>query len=109
MGLQEQLEEAKNRVAQLERQIAQAPCAEVGHRWRHVGGACASCCPECSCSVPVHTCQVCGDSDYGENAEAVQVRTACFERYGYPVCPKCGEETDILDGCRSCGSEEGSN
>jgi hypothetical protein len=49
--------------------------------------------------VPVHACEVCGDCDYGENAEAVAVRAECIERRGYPTCQTCGEEIDIIDGC----------
>lgn len=67
--LNRKLEEAKAEVERLQRQITAAPCSEVGHRWRLLGGASVSCCDDCECnlSVPVHECSVCGDCDYGEN------------------------------------------
>ncbi|MCL8382117.1 hypothetical protein [Xanthobacter aminoxidans] len=79
--LHEQLEEAEARVAYLKRRIATAPCAEVGHRWKHIGGKNCGC-ENGSCSVPVHECTVCGDCDYGENAEAEETRAECASRKG---------------------------
>ena len=43
---------------------------ERGHDMQSIGGCNAGCDEYCACSVPVHTCTRCGDSDYGENAEA---------------------------------------
>jgi len=74
-----ELEKAKARVAQLERQVLAAPCAEVGHRWRHIGGRCACCDDACRCSIPVNECEVCKDCDYGENEEARRVIKECFD------------------------------
>ncbi len=51
-------------------------CAVLGHVWRFVGG-CACYCPEGGCSVPVHQCDTCGDSDCGKNEEADEVRAHC--------------------------------
>ena len=60
------------------------PCTILGHKWKHIGGR--SCdCPGVTggCSVPVHECEVCGDCDYGDNAEAVDVHHQCVERNEY--------------------------
>lgn len=77
--LQQQLEEAENRAAQLRQQIASGPCHLTGHSWKHLGGKNAGCDrgADCGCSVPVYVCTKCGDSDYGENAEAGDVLLAC--------------------------------
>lgn len=78
--LLKKLEDARSQVAQLERQVAGAPCAEVGHRWISKGGMNAGCDiggDLCNCSIPVNVCSVCGDCDYGENAEAQQIREDC--------------------------------
>lgn len=77
MRLAEQLEAAKAEVARLERIAATATCRELGCDMQSVGGACAGCHRDCCCSVPVHKCTRCGDCDYGENAEADQVRADC--------------------------------
>ena len=76
-SLQKQLEEAEARAAQLRQQIAAAPCSEVGHRWKFIGGKSCGCEPGGHCSVPVHECTACGDCDYGENAEAEGIRAEC--------------------------------
>ena len=98
----ERLEAARAEVARLEREVAGAPCAEVGHRWKHIGGRNAGCEHSgCSCSVPVHECQVCGDCDYGNNAEANGVKRSCTEQmmledadYENRACDVCGAKTD---------------
>ncbi|KAA0571114.1 hypothetical protein [Azospirillum sp. Sh1] len=77
MNLLEQIIATEAKLAQLRQQLAAAPCAEVGHRWKHVGGANAGCGPDCGCSVPVHRCEACGDCDYGENEEAREKLAAC--------------------------------
>lgn len=41
--LAEQLAAAEAELARLERVIAAAPCAEVGHRWKFAGGKHAGC------------------------------------------------------------------
>lgn len=82
-ALREQLADAEGRVAQLKRQIAQGPCIEVGHDWKHIGGRNAAC-PrggDCICSVPVHECTKCGDCDYGVNDDADRTLIACDLRY----------------------------
>lgn len=77
IDLREQLEHHAGEVARLEREIRAAPCREVGHRMKHIGGMNAGCSEWCACSVPVHSCEVCGDSDYGDNDDAVQARADC--------------------------------
>lgn len=58
---------------------------EGGHDMKHIGGCNAGCHKDCCCSVPVHTCSRCGDSDYGDNAEADQVRADCALKFGPPA------------------------
>lgn len=58
------------------------PCALLGHKWVHVGGANCGCADEDGrldgcCSVPVHECEACGDCDYGNNEEARERRAEC--------------------------------
>lgn len=50
---------------------------EKRHAWKSIGGANAGCDKNCCCSVPVHECSDCGDCDYGDNAEADEVRRNC--------------------------------
>jgi len=54
------------------------PCAVLGHKWKHVGGRNCGC-PGVAggCSVPVHECEACGDCDYGDNAEADEIKLEC--------------------------------
>lgn len=47
------------------------------HSWEFKGGRNAGCSDDCICSVPVYTCGHCGDCDYGENDEAIQVKWNC--------------------------------
>lgn len=75
--LQKQLEEAQNQVARLEQLIKFTPCSEVGHRWVFLGGKNAGCSEDCSCSVPVHECSVCGDCDYGDNEWSEETIMEC--------------------------------
>ncbi len=77
MKLAEQLEMARAELARLERMAVAATCAEVGHRWVCLGGANCGC-EGGSCSVPVHECSSCHDCDYGDNAEADEVRARCL-------------------------------
>lgn len=84
MDALEELENARAEVARLERIVAAASCAEVGHRWKFTGGR--NCCCEAvevgesgGCSIPVHECEVCGDCDYGDNQDATDVRATCLE------------------------------
>ncbi len=106
------LEAAKAEVVRLERQAAQASCAEVGHSWKSLGGCNAGCeiADACSCSVPVHECERCGDCDYGENAEALEIKIACTEQmmlddpdYQNRACEVCGAKTEqeAANACRS--------
>lgn len=77
--LAKRLDDARAEVARLERQAAGATCREMGeHDWKSIGGCNAGCGELCGCSVPVHQCTRCGDCDYGENAEAEQVRADCL-------------------------------
>lgn len=54
-------------------------CRFGAHRWRFIG--CKPC--DCSyqsaygCSVPVYTCDICNDCDYGDNDEARKVKLEC--------------------------------
>ncbi|PIB91244.1 hypothetical protein [Caulobacter sp. FWC2] len=75
--LQRQLDDAEATVERLKLQITQGPCIEAGHAWKFVGGKNAGCNDTCSCSVPVHVCEKCGDSDYGETDEASVIRDRC--------------------------------
>ena len=80
--LHEQLADAEAQAARLRLQIAHGACADVGHDWRHIGGANAACDHaggDCHCSVPVNECAKCGDCDYGDYAEAADVRRHCRE------------------------------
>lgn len=77
MGIAEELAEARANVARLEREVSQATCREVGHRWKHMGGRNCGCHDGASCSVPVHECTVCGDCDYGENRWSDETRAEC--------------------------------
>jgi hypothetical protein len=74
-------------VSELDRLLAEAavlgggkhPCAVLGHVWIFAGGSNCGCL-DGSCSVPVHECSACGDCDYGENNEAVEIRASCREK-----------------------------
>lgn len=105
-----ELEEAKREVARLERAVARSSCSEVGHRWKHIGGRNAGCdlADRCCCSVPVHECEVCGDCDYGESDEAIEVLRACTERmilddpdYENRPCGVCGA-TSVEEAGKLC-------
>jgi len=82
MGLRDELAEAEARAEHLRRRIAAEGCAVAGHDWRMIGGKNAGCGQDCGCSVPVHECRVCGDCDYGENADADQTIGACASGRG---------------------------
>lgn len=75
--LHQDLADAEAQVARIKQQIEQGPCREVGHDWYSVGGKNAGCSKDCGCSVPVHVCTRCGDSDYGDNDEADRTVGAC--------------------------------
>jgi hypothetical protein len=79
--LAEQIDEARATLERLERLATAATCAELGrHDWQSLGGCNAGCGKDCSCSVPVHECARCKDCDYGENADAGEVRRECADR-----------------------------
>jgi hypothetical protein len=78
MQLADRLEAARAEVERLQRQAAAATCAEIGHCWECLGGANCGC-ESGTCSVPVNECSVCRDCDYGDNADADQVRRQCAE------------------------------
>jgi hypothetical protein len=69
----------------LDRLIAEAkvlaggeyPCAVLGHKWDFSGGANCGCPGGGSCSIPVHECGACGDCDYGDNDDAMEIRASC--------------------------------
>jgi hypothetical protein len=68
---------------------------QSGHDWQSLGGANAGCAFDCACSVPVNVCTRCGDSDYGDNAEAAYIKAKCAEDW----C-KCGRPaTDHEEPC----------
>lgn len=75
-SLAEEIAEAEAKLRFLRRRAASATCVELGHDWQFIGGANCGC-EDDNCSVPVHQCTRCGDCDYGENAEADDVRSAC--------------------------------
>jgi hypothetical protein len=80
MGLTKQIEEAEAQLAALKARAAQVTtCAELGCDMVHTGGKNAGCDlgDDCGCSVPVHECSRCGDSDYGENEWAECERAKC--------------------------------
>lgn len=69
------------------------PCRHGHVAWTHLGGKNASCDEpglDCSCSVPVYGCEVCGDSDYGDNQEADDERAACRVSRGLEAEDICG-------------------
>lgn len=80
MSLLDEIADLDAKLAQLKRRAAAAPCAEVGHRWKFLGGANAGYDDRCRCSVPVHECEACGDCDYGINVEGREIRSKCVER-----------------------------
>lgn len=75
--LREQLAEVEAQADLLRRRIEGETCSIAGHVWKHIGGKNAGCGDACCCSVPVHTCALCGDSDYGDNDEADAVLEGC--------------------------------
>ncbi len=77
--LRDELAEAEDRAEQLRRKIAAADCHEAGCEMVFLGGRNAGCelGNGCGCSVPVHVCPKCGDSDYGDNAEGARIMAAC--------------------------------
>lgn len=50
-----------------------------GGSWVHIGGTNAGCDWKygCTCSVPIHVCNNCGDYDYGVTEEADRIRFQC--------------------------------
>ena len=65
------------RLSRLERLAASATCADLGHDWHSLGGCNCGCHEEVCCSVPVNECARCKDCDYGDNAEATEIRRLC--------------------------------
>jgi hypothetical protein len=53
-------------------------CAN-GHPMAHLGGANCGCHPDASCSLPVYSCPVCGDADYGDNPESTAIKADCAD------------------------------
>lgn len=83
MDLHSLLEKTEATAAAIRREIAAGPCREYGHDWKSYGWANAGCDlgASCGCSVPVNVCPKCSDCDYGDNAEANEIRKKCAE-YG---------------------------
>lgn len=55
-------------------------CWDGDHKWKSMGGKNAACelgSDLCSCSVPVSECEICGLCDYGDTAEADEIRNEC--------------------------------
>lgn len=77
--LADKIADAKAEVERLERIAASATCRDLGHDWQSIGGCNAGCCDDCGCSVPVNECTRCKDCDYGDNDEAIKVRSLCAE------------------------------
>lgn len=75
--LANQIADAKAEVERLERLAASATCADLGHDWHSLGGCNCGCHEEACCSVPVNECARCKDCDYGDNAEATEIRRLC--------------------------------
>ena len=88
---QERLAECMAEAARLRRIIESKSCAE-GHTWKSIGGCNASCSDNCSCSIPVNECEVCGDCDYGDNEDARDVIAACDIRRDETARKEGGEE-----------------
>jgi hypothetical protein len=81
--LQEQIDAAEQKLLQLKRQQETEDCRKVGCHFVFMGGKNACCeIDGCGCSVPVYGCPKCGDSDYGDNAEACEIREQC--KQGHP-------------------------
>lgn len=77
------LADAEALVERIKRDIANGPCRQYGHTWKQTGGCNAGCeARDCQCSVPVYHCTKCGDCDYGDNAEATEIRHECAEERG---------------------------
>ena len=86
-GLTERLRAVRQELDELERLVAQATtCRELGCNMVHVGGKNAGCGEFCGCSVPVHVCTRCGDSDYGENEWAERTLSECRDHYEGSDC-----------------------
>jgi hypothetical protein len=51
-------------------------CQSGDHKWKSIGGKNCGC-VNGYCSIPVYTCEVCGDCDYGDNEEAREIRLDC--------------------------------
>jgi hypothetical protein len=85
MRLADQIEQARDALARLERQAAGATCDELGHDWHSLGGCNCGCHEDACCSVPVHECSRCKDCDYGQNSEADHIRATCELRRASPT------------------------
>jgi hypothetical protein len=64
-------------------------CQDGKHDWQRIGGANAGCGKDCSCSVPVYECAICGDCDYGDNAEAREIMDECACLADMRPVPRC--------------------
>lgn len=77
MKIADKIDRLEAELAGLRRQASQATCAEIGRHDLVCKGGANCGCKDGGCSVPVFVCTRCGDCDYGENAEAREVRDAC--------------------------------
>lgn len=75
--LTDQLAKVEAEANRIRREIANGPCREHGHDWQFAGGSNLGCCDDCGCGGPVYSCTKCGDSDYGDNEEADELRADC--------------------------------
>lgn len=77
--LADKIEAARAELARLERIAATATCRELGCDMVSLGGGNCGCHEDACCSIPIHECSRCGDCDYGDNAEATEIRRVCRE------------------------------
>lgn len=87
--LADKIEAARYELARLEREAAHATCADLGCNMESTGGCNCGCVVDHDdegnevigqCSVPVNICTRCGDCDYGDSAEAAEIRWRCADR-----------------------------
>ena len=52
------------------------PCAVLGHKWVFHGGRNCGC-EDGDCLFPVHRHDDCGDFDYGDDAQAEEIKADC--------------------------------
>lgn len=70
------IEQARVDMQRIRREV----CAKLGCKMEFKGGRNAGCGDGCDCSVPVHECERCGDSDYGDTPEGLEIIRECRAR-----------------------------